>query len=89
MASAERYSLEAEFCLVALAMPLEGGRKPEIFHSDQGGQFTSSVFVARLQAESVKISWSGIKSWYDNFLAERLWRTVQYVEVYLCAYCDG
>jgi transposase InsO family protein len=52
-------SLDTEFCLEALEMALEGGRKPEIFHSDQGCQFTSSDFLARLQAEAIKISWSG------------------------------
>jgi len=29
-------SLDTEFCLEALEMALEGGHKPEIFHSDQG-----------------------------------------------------
>ena len=82
-------SLETEFCLDALEIALEGGRKPEIFHSDQGCQFTSSDFVARLQAEKIKISWSGRKRCYDNILVERLWRTVKYEEVYLRAYSDG
>ena len=82
-------SLDTEFCLEALEMALEGDRKPEIFHSDQGCQFTSSVFVARLQAEAIKISWSGRKRCYDNILVERLWRTVKYEEVYLRAYSDG
>ena len=54
-------SLDTEFCLEALEMALVGGRKPEIFHSDQGCQFTSGDFVARLQAEEIKISWSGRK----------------------------
>ena len=58
------------------------------FHSDHGCQFTSSVFVARLQAEAIKISWSGRKRCYDNILVERLWRTVKYEEVYLRAYSD-
>jgi putative transposase len=58
-------------------MALEGGRKPAIFHSDQGCQFTSTDFVARLQAKEIKISWSGRKRCYDNILAERLWRTVK------------
>jgi transposase InsO family protein len=31
-------SLDTEFCLDALEMALEGGRKSEIFHSDQGCQ---------------------------------------------------
>ena len=82
-------SLDTEFCLDALEMALEGGRKPEIFHSDQGCQFTSSDFVARLQSEKIKISWSGRKRCYDNILVERLWRTVKYEEVYLRAYSDG
>jgi putative transposase len=82
-------SLDTEFCLDALETALGGGRKPEVFHSDQGCQFTSSVFVARLQAEEIKISWSGRKRCYDNILVERLWRTVKYEEVYLRAYSDG
>ena len=82
-------SLDTEFCLEALEMALEGGRRPEIFHSDQGCQFTSGHFVARLQVEEIKISWSGRKRCYDNILVERLWRTVKYEEVYLHAYSDG
>jgi putative transposase len=82
-------SLDMEFCLEALEMALGDGRKPEVFHSDQGCQFTSSAFVARLQAEEIKISWSGRKRCYDNILVERLWRTVKYEEVYLRAYKDG
>jgi putative transposase len=82
-------SLDTEFCLKALEMALAGDRKPEIFHSDQGRQFTSRDFVARLQAERIKISWSGRKRCYDNILVERLWRTVKYEEVYLRAYSDG
>jgi putative transposase len=82
-------SLDTEFCLEALDMALAAGRKPEIFHSDQGCQFTSSDFVARLQAEEIQISWSGRKRCYDNILVERLWRTLKYEEVYLHAYSDG
>ena len=82
-------SLDKEFCLDALDMALESGRKPEIFHSDQGCQFTSTDFVARLQAEEIKPSWSGRKRCYDNILVERLWRTVKYEEVYLRANSDG
>ena len=29
-------SLDTEFCMKALEMALEGGRKPGIFHSDRG-----------------------------------------------------
>ncbi|WP_231598224.1 IS3 family transposase [Synechococcus sp. CBW1002] len=82
-------SLDTEFCLEALDVALGAGRKPQIFHSDQGCQFTSTDFVARLQAEKIGISWSGRKRCYDNILVERLWRTVKYEEVYLRAYSDG
>ena len=61
----------------------------KIFHYDQGCQFTSSDFVARLQAEKIKISWSGMKCCYDNILVEWLWRMVKYEEVCLHAYSDG
>jgi len=82
-------SLDTEFCLDALEMALGGGRRPEIFHSDQCCQFTSADFVGRLQGEGIKISWSGRKRCYNNILVERLWRTVKYEEVYLHAYSDG
>jgi putative transposase len=54
-------SLDTEFCLDALEIALSGGRRPEILHSDQGCQFTSSDFVGRLQSEEIRISWSGRK----------------------------
>jgi len=82
-------SLDTEFCLEALEMAFAKGSKPEIFHSDQGSQFTSIDFVERLQAEKIKISWSGRRRCFDNILVERLWRTVKYEEVYLWAYSDG
>jgi putative transposase len=81
-------SLDTEFCLDALEMALEGGRKPEIFHSDQGCQFTSAGFISRLHADKIRISWSGRKLCYDNILVERLWRTVKDEEVYLRAYSE-
>ena len=78
--------LDTGFCLDALQMALENERKPEIFHSDQGCQFTSGDFVARLQAEEIKIGWSDRKRCYANILVERLWRTVKDEEVYLHPY---
>jgi putative transposase len=65
-------SLDTEFCLEALEMALSSGRRPQIFLSDQGCQFTSNEFVGRLQAEKIKISWSGksaatTTSWSKGF----------------------
>jgi len=43
----------------------------QIWASDQRYQFTSSDFVARLQAKKIKISWTGRNRCYDNILVER------------------
>lgn len=45
--------------------------------------------MARLQAGKIRISCSGRKRCYEIILVERLWRTVKYEEVSLCAYSDG
>ena len=73
-------NLDTEFCLEALEMALSSGRRPQIFHSDQGCQFTSTDFVARLQGEEIKISWSGKKRCYDNILVGRLCRLLKHEE---------
>ncbi len=59
-------SLDMEFCLQTLEIALEAGRKPEVFHSDQRCQFTSTDFLARLQAEWIRISRSGRERCCDN-----------------------
>jgi putative transposase len=79
-------SLNTQFCLEALEMALSGSRMPEIFHADQGCQFTSRDFVTRLQAEEINISWPGRKRYYDNILVESLLRTLKYGDVHLRDY---
>jgi putative transposase len=81
-------SLETEFCLTALERALAGGRRPEIFNSDQGCQFTSESYTGRLLAAGVTISMDGKGRCFDNIFTERLWRTVKYEEVFLKEYAD-
>jgi len=81
-------SLEAEFCLTALAAALRLG-VPEIFNSDQGVQFTCAAFTGALEGQGVRISMDGRGRCYDNIFVERLWRTVKYEEVFLRDYADG
>ena len=81
-------SLESLFCLDALDEALSLSR-PQIFHSDQGKQYTSTKFVDALKTGDIRISMSGKGRAFDNILAERLWRTVKYEEVYLREYADG
>jgi len=81
-------TLDAEFCVEALAEALRKGR-PEIFNTDQGTQFTGKAFTGLLEQHGVNISMDGKGSYNDNLFIERLWRTVKYEEVYLKAYGDG
>jgi putative transposase len=81
-------SLESLFCLDALDEALYKSR-PKIFHSDQGKQYTSTKFIGTLKAKDIRISMSGRGRCFDNILAERLWRTVKYEEVYLREYGNG
>jgi putative transposase len=81
-------SLESLFCMDALDEALRSS-KPQVFHSDQGCQYTSSDFVDELKSRKIKVSMSGRGRCFDNILAERLWRTVKYEEIYLREYNDG
>lgn len=78
-------TLETGFCLSTLERALQNGT-PEIFNSDQGVQFTSAAFTARLTTAGSRISWDGRGRALDNIFVERLWRTLKYEEVYLHDY---
>ena len=81
-------TLEGRFCLEALDEAL-ATRRPEIFNSDQGSQFTATAFTGRLEECGVAISMDGRGRALDNVFVERLWRSVKYEEVYLKDYADG
>jgi putative transposase len=75
-------SLESSFCVEVLEEALSQ-RRPEIFNTDQGVQFTSRMFASRLEAAGVSISMDGKGRALDNVFIERLWRSVKYEYVYL------
>lgn len=62
------------------------GRRPRIFNTDQGSQFTSETFTGRLKAQGVDIGMDGRGRCMDNIFVERLRRRVKYEEVYLKDY---
>jgi putative transposase len=78
-------SLEGTFCVEALEEALEW-QCPEMFNTDQGVQFTSQAFTARLEERGVAISMDSRGRVFDNIFIERLWRTVKYEEIYLHDY---
>ncbi len=81
-------TLESTFCLTALEAALHRGR-PEIFNTDQGSQFTSTMFTSRLEAEQIAISMDGRGRALDNVFIERLWRSLKYEDVYLKDYATA
>ena len=82
-------TLESGFCVEALDDALRRHGRPEIFNSDQGSQFTSEVFIKRLEAEkTVKISMDSRGRAYDNIFVERLWWAVKYEDIFLHEYQD-
>ena len=76
------------FCIEAVAEALAKYRKPEVFNTDQGSQFTSLAFTELLKRHEIAISMDGKGAWRDNVFVERLWRTIKYEEVYLRAYAS-
>lgn len=75
-------TLEAEFCIEALAELLERSTC-EVFNTDQGTQFTTTRFTDLLIDKDIQVSMDGRGRALDNIFVERLWRTVKYEKVYL------
>jgi putative transposase len=57
-------------------------KRPQIFNTDQGSQFTSPEWVGKLEGLGIKVSMDGKGRWMDNVFIERLWRTLKYEDVY-------
>jgi putative transposase len=75
-------TMDGGLCLDACEQALEVAR-PAIFHRDQGAQCTSLDFTGRLASAGMQMSMDGRGRALDNVFVERLWRTVQYEEVYV------
>ena len=79
-------TLTTDFCLDAVQDALAHYGLPEIFNTDQGGQFTSQEFTGLLTHHGIQISMDGKGCWRDNVCVERLWKSIKYEEVYVHAY---
>ena len=82
-------TLDADFCVEALEEALRRFRKPEIFNTDQGAQFTSKAFTDLLKDNTVRISMDGRRRVQDNIFIERLWWTLKYQYIYLWSFESG
>jgi putative transposase len=80
--------IDTHLTLWALEMAL-AARRPEpglIHHSDQGVQYASSEYVARLEEAGALISMTSVGNPYENAKAERVFRMLKMEEIYLKDY---
>ena len=75
-------TMEEIFCISALERALRCYSPPKIFNTDQGSQYTGSVFTGVLQDHDIRIGMDGKGRAMDNIMVERLWRTVKYEDIY-------
>jgi putative transposase len=75
-------TLDVGFCMDCLADALNQYGAPEIFNTDQGSQFTSTLWITVLQEYGCKISMDSRGRALDNIFVERLWRSVKYEDIY-------
>jgi transposase InsO family protein len=81
-------TIDTELTLAALAMALTT-RQPApglIHHSDQGVQYASAAYVARLEEVGVQSSMAAAGNPYENAKAESFFKTLKVEEVYLNDY---
>ena len=63
-------------------------RRPQIHHSDQGGEYAARTYTDLLKAVSAQISMAEAGHAEQNGYAERMMRTIKEEEVYLSDYRD-
>jgi len=80
-------TMDSAFCVKALQRAINlTGRKPRIFNTDQGSQFTGNDWIFVLEAHGIEISMDGKGRWMDNVFIERLWRSLKYEKIRLWSY---
>jgi len=82
-------TMEADFCVEAVAEAIKRYGRPEIFNTDQGAQFTSKAFTGLLKRHNIAISMDGRRRMQDNIFIERLWWTLKYHYIYLHSFGTG
>jgi putative transposase len=75
-------------CREVLDAALLTAKRPEVFNTDQGSQFTSVRFLEPLKQRQIRISMDGRGRALDNAFIERLWRSVKYEDIYLHDYAS-
>lgn len=76
-------TMTVEWCRDVLLETIVEHGNPEIFNTDQGSQFTSSIFTKVLKDNQVSISMDGKRRVLDNVFIERIWRSLKKEYIYL------
>ena len=71
-------NMTTDLCLETLDKALESGLLPRVFNTDQGSQYTSREWQARITGLGVQISLDGRGRWQDNARMERFWRSLKH-----------
>lgn len=79
--------LDEDLTLAALRQALQT-RQPQVFHSDQGAQYTAKDHVALLLQAQVTVSMADVGEPTQNALAERFMRTLKEEHVAYAEYDD-
>ncbi len=76
-------TMSAQWCVAVIREAITKYKKPEIFNTDQGSQFTSDLYVNLLTDEQIQVSMDGKGRAIDNVFIERFWRSYKYEYLYL------
>ena len=82
-------TLDVESPLKTLEKALSTGRKPLIFNTDQGCQYTSERFTQKLKDHDIQISMDSKGRAIDNIYIERFWRSLKYEWLNFWDYKNG
>ena len=76
-------TLDKENSIEVLRMAVEAHGAPEIINSDQGSQYTSSLWLSTCEAFGIRVSMDGRGRCKDNIWIERFWRTIKTEYIYI------
>jgi putative transposase len=82
-------TMEALWCKEMIGDAIQMYGAPQILNTDQGSQYTSTIFSEFVLGQSIKLSMDGKGRATDNAFIERLWRTVKYENIRFKEYRNG
>lgn len=82
-------SMDAQWFKNVLEDAIATHGKPEIVNSDQGSQYTSTLWTHYLEQQGIQISMDGKGRALDNVWIERFWKSLKYDYIFLHPADDG